>query len=404
MYLNSNRLLILDNDSTARGHVHQLATRLDYDVREAGTLADALIIIKSFSPSLIILDLDLPDTDGIGMLAELAKEECKVPMLIVTGLDPTISDAARAVGIEQGLRILGNLSKPVFPAELSGWLKAALGPRPVVSEQVVRSALENDEFSLHYQPTLYRTENRAWRITGVAGYLRWAYPGYGLLKPAQFLAGIEKSGSLPEVTDRILLQAMQDAQFWQDRGLSLTIGLSIPWYLITHTLFSGRLETLVNELGINPDRLVLNISDVTKSNNSAVGYEKLTRLRHKGFGLAYDGFNNIRSSILDLAKLPFTVINLDSSMVAHSGYEQSAANAVAAVFAVARELDMEVHAKGVAHSSELRILESLDCRSARGHLFGRAMPAAEVESFVRQWNKPTSNTKMKNFSNSESMA
>lgn len=390
MYVNPNRLLIVDNDPAARSQVRQLASRLDYDVEEADSVTQALNTIQSFSPSFIILDPDMPDSDGIEMLTQLAENDCTVAILILTSLHCAISDAAKAVGVEQGLRILGNIAKPLYPPQLGGWLKVALSPQPDISARIVFSALENDEFSLHYQPTLSRTEGHTWRITGLAAYVRWTYPGYGLLNPAQFLTSIEKSGLLPELTERIMLQATLDAQYWQARGLSLTIGICVPWYLIADTPFPEQLKKRVKELGIDPGMLQLNISDVTKSKNYSVGHEKLVQLGLIGFGLAYDCINDMRSSIVDMVKMPFTVVNLDESMVSKLDYEQSGTSAIRSVIAVAQNLDLVVHAKGVTHKNERRVLESLDCCSARGHLFSPAMHGTEVEGFVRRWNKQTS--------------
>lgn len=387
MDVNSNKLLIVDKDPMARKYTRNLAMKLDYDIEESDSVSEALAYIEKFSPSLIVLDLNLVDTDGIEMLTQLAKIKCKAAIVILSSLDRVILESARTVGQEIGLQILGISTKPVFPAEIVSWLKLAQVGRPVVSEQVVRSALENDEFLLHYQPTFSRKGDLPWSVSGVAAYIRWNHPELGILRPGQFLGAVEKTGLLPELTDRAILDAIQHVRYWQVRGMSLAVGVSIPWHLITDSGMPERLETLTREADINPNRLILNISDIGDSQNSIVGREVLARLRLKEFQLAYDGFKDLRSSINHLVNLPFAITNLDSSFAALANFDKGTASTVEAIVAIGRELGIEVHAKSVESQQELDELESLGCRSAQGNIFCPVLPGSQVESFVRQWNK-----------------
>lgn len=386
MHLNSNRLLIVDGDSITSRHVHQLATKLDYTVEEAHTVADALNCIENFRPSLIILDLGLPETDGIAMLTELGKAGCTAAKLLLSHQDRAIIDTAKSIAIERGWQVLGCISKPVYPPELAGWLKVALTPKLELSRKTISSAIENEEFLLQYQPTLHSNDGLSWHITGVVGYVRWQHPNFGLLRPAVFLAGVRNVGLLSDLTDQLMHQAIRDAQFWQNRGLSLTVGLCIPRNLLKTFHIINRLEALTSEYDVSPDMLVLSILDADGQPNFDIEREALIRLRLGGFQLAYDGFHNMRHSIAELAQMSFTIINLDSLLVPHSDHDESSASTVSAVLAIARYLGMEVHAKGITNEADLDLLASLGCRAARGNLFSSEIPAAEVESFVRKWN------------------
>lgn len=386
MHLNQNRLLIVEGDSITRRHVHQLAAKLDYTVEEAHTVANALNCIEKFCPSLIILDLDLPETDGIEMLAELGKAGCTTAKLLLSHPDRSIIDTAKAIAIERGWQVLGCISKPVYPPELAGWLKVALTPKLAMSRKTISSAIENEEFLLHYQPTLHSNDGLSWHITGVAGYVRWQHPEFGLLRPAVFLAGVTNVGLLSALTDQLMHQLIRDAQFWRNRRLSLTVGLCIPRDSLKNFSIINRLEALTSEYDVRPDMLVLSILDADSRPNFDIERAALNRLRLRGFQLAYDGFHKMRHSIAELTQMSFTIINLDSLLVPHSDHDERTAGTVSAVLAIARYLGMEVHAKGITNQGDLDLLGSLGCRAARGHLFSHEIPAAEVESFVRRWN------------------
>jgi len=387
MDMSTNRLLIVDNEPMARRYVRQLAISLDYDVEETSSVTDALACVQTFCPGLIILDISLPDQDGIDLFTKLAEIDCQATILVLSSLDRTVLDAAATIGTDLGLRIRGVMTKPVFPPELTSWLKAAQINQPFVSEQMVRTAMENDEFLLHYQPTFHRAGEHPWRIVNVAGYLRWKHPEFGILMPGQFLDAVKEAGVLAELTDRSILEAMQNVRYWQDRGISVSVGVCIPWQLITDSGIPDRLMTLAREVDINPNKVVLHISDIVENDNSTIGREVLARLRLKEFQIAYDGFRDLRSSIRFLVKLPFTAVNLDSSLASLANFDKKAADSVAAIVAVGRELGLDVCANGVADQIELDTLESLGCCLVRGYLFTRALPGSQVEGFIRTWNK-----------------
>lgn len=387
MEANSNKLLIVDNDPMSRRYTRNLAMKLDYEVEESCSVSEALGRIMQFSPSLIVIDLNLSDKDGIDMLVELAKLDCNAAILILGSFERAVLETAETVGSELGLRILGVITKPFLPAEITSWLKSARVDQPFFSEQVMRSAFENDEFLLHFQPTFHRDAGHPWRVTGVAAYLRWDHPKLGILRPGQFLGAFEQAGLLPEITDQAISEAARHVRYWQERGISLSVGISIPWQLITDSGLPERLETAARKADINPSKIKLNISNIPKSAESAVGREVLARLRLKEFQLVLDDFADLRSSINSLAKLPFTAINLDSSLVSLARFDNDAAHTISTIISVGRELGLEIHAKSVADQLELDTLEELGCCSARGNIFSAALPGSLVEGFVRRWNK-----------------
>jgi len=383
----SNSLLIVDNEPITRRDMRQLAMKLDYEVEEANSASAALEHFGVAPPNMIVIDLNLPDTDGIRLLVELAQLECKAAILIIGSFENTILEAAENVGLELGLRILGATAKPALPSEFARWLELARVKGPSISDHAVRSALDNGEFSLHYQPTFSRVGDRPWYVSGVTAYVRWEHPEFGLLRPGQFLRDVENTGLLNELTDKLVLEAMQHVRYWQDRGMSLTVGISIPWRLIADPSTPERLDALARETNINPSKLVLNIFDFSDSSKLVTGCEVLARLRLREFQIVYDGFTDLRSSIVNLVKLPFTAVNLDSTLSSLASSDAGVARSISTILAVAQELELEVHAKCVATQQDLDKLEELGCRSVRGHLFSREMPASQIEDFVRHWNK-----------------
>src|SRR5215831_7013154 len=121
---NVNRLLIVDDEPGVVDFITAAAHRFDYTVASAGTAADFLGLADSFRPSLIVMDLHLPDGDGVELLRMLVSRGFKAPILLMSGVDERVLVAAYELGVAQGLTMSGTLAKPVLLADLEKKLAA----------------------------------------------------------------------------------------------------------------------------------------------------------------------------------------------------------------------------------------------------------------------------------------
>jgi FixJ family two-component response regulator len=100
-----------------------------FAVRTANRPADFMDSFKKFSPGAIILDLFMPEIDGIELLRWLAGEGCQARISILSGFDGQMLEPARHLGEARGLKIVDTLSKPIRLATLREALKR-LGQAP----------------------------------------------------------------------------------------------------------------------------------------------------------------------------------------------------------------------------------------------------------------------------------
>ena len=112
------RLLVLDDETQIGLTIRRVAEACDYDVQTTERASAFKTAYAKFPPDAIVLDLAVPDMDGIELLDWLADEGCAHPILIVSGLDRPVIETAKALGKARGLKIAGTMSKPIRTAEL----------------------------------------------------------------------------------------------------------------------------------------------------------------------------------------------------------------------------------------------------------------------------------------------
>jgi CheY-like chemotaxis protein len=123
----ARRLLLIDDEPQMRSFLSRVAQGCGYEVRNTDDAAGFKEAYASWSPDIVILDLVMPQVDGIELLRFLAEQASKTRILIISGFDPKVLDAAHRLGAAHGLSMIGALSKPVRVAELRTILEEANG-------------------------------------------------------------------------------------------------------------------------------------------------------------------------------------------------------------------------------------------------------------------------------------
>jgi DNA-binding response OmpR family regulator len=116
-------ILVIDDEDLIRWSLGQLLTRKGYAVLSAETGAAGLALFVEHAPDLVLLDLKLPDIDGLHLLPQLLAQREQTPVIIMTAYgSSTIEEEARNLGATDFLR------KPFDPVALCQRIHAALGP------------------------------------------------------------------------------------------------------------------------------------------------------------------------------------------------------------------------------------------------------------------------------------
>lgn len=386
----TKRLLILDDEPAVAQTAAFAAERHGFTVRMSASAEDFFDDVADFAPSHIIIDLLMPDMDGVEVLRGLAKRRCDVNIIMMSGMGTKVLESAQRVGIERGLRISGILPKPFKSAELRALLdadahaqenpEAATGISREVSLREVEQALLAHQFTLHYQPKIHLASGQP---AGVEALVRWQHPALGLLSPDRFLPLIEQSGNMNRLTTRMIETGLT---WFAGTALddSLELAINISGGSLTDVSFADALHERCTLLKVNPARVILELTETTATQRTAETLDILTRVRLKGFQLSIDDFGTGYSSLVQLAQLPFSEIKIDKSFIGAMPSSEEAAKIVATTIGLGKALHLTTVAEGVETEAQARALMELGCEQAQGYYFAKPMDGETVRTWLHE--------------------
>jgi diguanylate cyclase (GGDEF)-like protein len=237
-------------------------------------------------------------------------------------------------------------------------------------EQDLLLALQHGELSVHYQPIVNLP---ARQLRGFEALARWHHPERGFVSPAEFIPLAEETGQIVAIGHFVMCQAIERLATLPDRSLSMCINVASQQLLTGG--FSERLHAALDEHGVQPSRVVLEVTESALM--SETGVRELERVRALGCRIAIDDFGTGYSSLSYLRRLPVDVVKMDRSFISPLGEEPDSLAFLTALVQLAHTLRLRVVAEGVETDTQATLLAGMSCDAAQGYVFGR--PQAECD-------------------------
>ncbi|XVU21132.1 putative bifunctional diguanylate cyclase/phosphodiesterase [Actinoplanes sp. CA-054009] len=281
---------------------------------------------------------------------------------------------------------LSDADLALYAAKAAGKDRAELYDPRLRQEQIdrvrmvehLRAGLENDEFTVHYQPIVAL---RSGLIVAVEALVRWTPPGRPPIGPDRFIPAAEDSGLIIELGERVLRRACADAALWHGRyGIAVTVNVS-PRQL-TDPLFTAKANRAIADSGLPPSALTLEITEGVLIGSGVQALAHLHALRSDGVRVAIDDFGTGYSSLAYLRDLPIDTLKIDKSFMPADPTDRRQTALVRAVVDLARSLDLTTVAEGVETDHHADLLRELGCDRGQGYLFARPGPAAQVTDLL----------------------
>ncbi|GGA12746.1 hypothetical protein GCM10008018_67210 [Paenibacillus marchantiophytorum] len=367
----------------------------------------ALACILAGKPDLVIIDLDMPNSEGLVAL-QLMMTHCPLPVMMLSS-----QSSEGAIQTIQAMRIgaadyfhtqllvqesfegpmtnyfLERCQMAVHNGTQPGGASYPVGAEPIMAsfqrrmdiEFHLRKAIDQREFQLVYQPVVDIYTNR---MVGIESLIRWNNTVLGHVPPCDFIPIAEECGLIHHIGEWVIREACKQNMKWQEAGLpKMFVAVNLSRRQFNDTGLCSRIEKILAETGLQPRYLELEITE-SMSMDVNLAADALTQLKNLGIRIAMDDFGTGYSSLSYLKDFPIDKLKIDQSFI--KGLKQKQVNAaiVNTVIAMAKNLNLLVVAEGVETEEELQVLRECGCRFVQGYYYSAPVKPAHIEDMLLQ--------------------
>ncbi len=247
----------------------------------------------------------------------------------------------------------------------------------------LRTALDNHELELYYQP---QVELASGRIVGLEALIRWNHPQRGLLLPDVFIPLAEKTGTICALGRWVLDQACRQFKAWRDQGIApplLAINVSAAELRVC-VEFEAYLAEKLKKWSIAPGDIELEITETVLMETTQTHSDALARIERLGASIAIDDFGTGYSSLAYLSAYPVGRLKIAQRFILGIPNNAGDIAITRVTLSLARELGIKVIAEGVQTKAQLDFLLSAGCRVGQGFYFSEAVQAGPAAEFLRR--------------------
>jgi len=391
----ATEIMLIDDDPVTRRVLSHMLARLGYPRVEAfdsGRSALRKLTGGQSTVDLILLDINMPEMDGVQFIRRLANCHYTGSVILVSGENSRILESVEKLIQSQRLTVLGHLQKPVKPEELAAAVRqvkphkgrgsARRSTKQSYNGQQLRAALSHGELVNYYQPKVALATSE---VAGMESLVRWQHPADGLVFPDQFISVAADHGLITELTGVVLRSAMNQARIWKQAGYEVPIAVNISMDDLASLDFPDAVALLAREAGIDPQMITLEVTEGQIMRKLSTALDVLCRLRLKRFRLAIDDFGTGHSSLAQLRDLPFDELKIDRGFVHGAATDGTRRAICTASLGMAQQLHMQAVGEGIEDRADWDVLRALGCEAGQGYFIARPMPAEDVLDWMREW-------------------
>jgi diguanylate cyclase len=247
-------------------------------------------------------------------------------------------------------------------------------------ERLLRNALDNGEFELHYQPQIHLESGS---VEGFEALLRWNSPELGKVQPDQFIRIAEETQLINPIGEWVLRTACGFIHGIHENEIARpSVSVNVSVVQLIEDRFVDKVLAVLEETGLNPSYLELEITETVIMESMDLIGDKLTRLQQHGVNIALDDFGRGYSSLSHLMKLPITTLKIDKSFIEQIPESREDRPLTGLLIQLAKSMGIKVVAEGVEKYVQLDYLKKHHCDCIQGYLFSKPIPAGEAREWI----------------------
>ncbi|MGL5255688.1 MAG: bifunctional diguanylate cyclase/phosphodiesterase [Proteocatella sp.] len=246
----------------------------------------------------------------------------------------------------------------------------------------MRTALNQKEFKLYYQPQIDIFKNR---VVGIEALLRWETEN-GFISPVEFIPLAEESNLIIPIGEWVLLNACSFGQKLCDMGYEIQVAVNISKLQFKHPYINIFVNSIIEKTGFDPKLLELEITESMLIQNHEECNMILQLFENIGVKIAIDDFGTGYSSLSYLKKFDVDKIKIDRSFIKDIP-ENDDGTIAKVIIDLAKNLNMEVIAEGVESEAQLQFLKNNECSQVQGYFYSKPVSEAELMEFLYNFNR-----------------
>jgi diguanylate cyclase (GGDEF)-like protein/PAS domain S-box-containing protein len=250
-------------------------------------------------------------------------------------------------------------------------------------EHRLNKALDNGEFTVHYQPQLDLRNNK---LIGVEALVRLADQEHDKITlPGEFISVAEETGLIIPLSEWVLRAVCTQNKLWQNAGYPpVTVAVNVSPKVFNQNNFVSMVVDILDETGLKPEYLEIEITEETMMGNTEDTVEKMKALREIGIRFAIDDFGTGYSSLSYIKMLPIDTLKIDKAFVSDLTNNSDDKAIIMATIQMAHSMGIEVLAEGVETKQQENYLRSIGCDKLQGYLFSQPLPHNEFENLLKE--------------------
>lgn len=388
MLVNLDRFKLI-NESLGHKLGDEVIKALAHRLQKIIGTDDTLAHLGADEFAVVLRDINKPED-----AAETAREILRlVELPLEIDGNPLVTNCSIGIGIypkdgSNGGSILKNAGSALTRVKLTGknnfkFYTEQMNAMALFSLQLenkMRSAIENHEFVLYYQPQVSISKNR---VVGVEALIRWLPPGEPMVPPMSFIPLAEETNLILPIGEWVIREACRQNKAWQDKGIApFCVAVNLAASQFSQPDIIEQVAQVLNETGLDPQYLELEITESVVMHDVELVIKNLEALHGLGVKLAIDDFGTGYSSLSYLKRLPIDKLKVDKSFVQDISVDSDYGAIVAAIIAMAHSLKIGVIAEGVETETQLQYLRDRKCDDVQGYFFSKPLAADLLESYL----------------------
>lgn len=252
----------------------------------------------------------------------------------------------------------------------------------ITREQALRSAIEQDEFVLHYQP---RVDTFTGKLRSMEALVRWNDPVRGMIPPAEFIHVAEETGLILKLGEMIIEKACRQMAEWKQEGLPVVpVSINVSALQFNEGNVKSILSACMERYAIEPSLIGVELTESCMIEDDLNVPHELEALRSLGVKLLIDDFGTGYSSLAQLQELDVDILKIDQAFTRRICEGAEGTAFFKAIVSMADALDICIVAEGVETIEQLHLLQVLSCGEVQGHLISRPVPAPEMADMMNR--------------------